>query len=289
VDERTVYAALKEVSAPSLDVTLGGSAWNAIFALSKMQLGLRLGYVGVAGRVRVPGISSLQQLEILGIDHTFVRRSDRHDCGICLSYVDGGERTLLTAPGANVELAELLEERFEDLGHYLARTKVVHVTSLLDPESPGRLLTLLRRVKQINPSTALTFDPGHSWASSPTPEVEGVLSLSDYLLVNTAEFAALHQANGAIERRHFAHAPPPDDGIQDATGAGDVFAAGLLAVIAGSRLQLELGASLGMRLARHKLRYVGAQGHAEFPAIAQSFIGTRAAKRYHRDMPQSFS
>jgi len=324
VDERIVYAALEEMSAPSLDVTLGGSAWNAIYALEQMRLGLRLGYVGVAGRVRVPGISSLQQLEMLGIDHTFVRRSDCRDSGICLSYVDGGERTLLTAPGANVELAQLLEERFEELAQYLARTKVVHITSLLDPESPRHLLTLLRRMKRINPGTVLTFDPGHTWASSPTPEVEGILSLSDYLLVNTAEFAALgnadggepdeaiaarlmqrldspdavvivkrsdgvtalHQDSGAIERRQFAQTPLSDDGIQDATGAGDVFAAGLLAVIAGSRLQLELGASLGMRLAGHKLRYVGAQGHAEFPAIAQDFIRIRAAERQHRPLPQ---
>src|SRR6266508_3473913 len=282
VDERIVYAALEEMSAPSLDVTLGGSAWNAIYALEQMRLGLRLG------------------------------------------YVDGGERTLLTAPGANVELAQLLEERFEELAQYLARTKVVHITSLLDPESPRHLLTLLRRMKRINPGTVLTFDPGHTWASSPTPEVEGILSLSDYLLVNTAEFAALgnadggepdeaiaarlmqrldspdavvivkrsdgvtalHQDSGAIERRQFAQTPLSDDGIQDATGAGDVFAAGLLAVIAGSRLQLELGASLGMRLAGHKLRYVGAQGHAEFPAIAQDFIRIRAAERQHRPLPQ---
>src|SRR6266542_1727337 len=199
VGERTVYAALEEAGPASVDVALGGSAWNAIFALAKVAIGLRLGYVGVAGRMRVPGISSLQQLELLGIDRTFVRRSERRDCGICFSYVDGGERTLLTAPGANVELAEVIDQEFEHLARYLAETRVVHVTSLLDAETPRRLLALLQYVKPHNRSTLVSFDPGHAWACEQTAEVRGILALSDFLLVHSGEFAALAGTAGDPE------------------------------------------------------------------------------------------
>lgn len=87
---------------------------------------------------------------------------------------------------------------------------------------------------------------------------------------------------GAVRREHYAQTPLPADAVEDATGAGDVFAAGLLAVIASDRLQVELGALLGMALARHKLRYVGHSGHAQFPEVAREFIrmldaGRRAA------------
>src|SRR6266536_1765162 len=246
VDERTVYAALEEAGPASVVVAPCGSAWNAIFALAKVAIGLRLGYVGVAGRMRVPGISSLQQLELLGIDRTFVRRSERRDCGICFSYVDGGERTLLTAPGANVELAEVIDQEFEHLARYLAETRVVHVTSLLDAETPRRLLALLQYVKRINRSTLVSFDPGHAWACEQTAEVRGILALSDFLLVNSGEFAAL----------------------------------------AGDRLQLELGASLGMRLARHKLRHVGSTGHAAFPEITRELIRSHAVNGQGTRLPR---
>src|SRR5882672_12095860 len=61
IDEAAMYTALAEVNAVCMDATLGGSAFNAIFALAQMKLGLRLGYVGVAGRVPIPGMSRVQQ------------------------------------------------------------------------------------------------------------------------------------------------------------------------------------------------------------------------------------
>jgi hypothetical protein len=81
VDEKTIYAALEEVSTTSLDATLGGSAFNAVFALTQMQLGLRLGFVGVAGRVPIPGLSSLAQFVRLGVDHAFVATTTPEPAG----------------------------------------------------------------------------------------------------------------------------------------------------------------------------------------------------------------
>jgi sugar/nucleoside kinase (ribokinase family) len=317
VDEQTIYAALAEVSTTSLDATLGGSAFNAIFALTQMQLGLRLGYVGVAGRVPIPGLSSVAQFDRLGVDHTHVRYDDVRACGICFSLADHGDRTLLTYPGANAEMADHIEAQFDALVGYLAAARVVHLTSLLDARSPERLLDLMLAAKKISPGTLLSFDPGHGWSAAPTPAVAGLIQLSDFLLLNHREFAALgehrdsdsdeqvaeklmarfdnrhttvivkrtngvfacRQRAGAVEVEMFSQTPLPPGEIRDATGAGDIFAAGLLAVLAGDRMQVELGSFLGMQLARHKLQYVGTQGHPELAEIAKKFIRSSDAER----------
>jgi hypothetical protein len=59
--------------------------------------------------------------------------------------------------------------------------------------------------------------------------------------------------------------------VKDATGAGDVFAAGLLSVIAYLPLQTELGARLGMKLAKHKLKVVGSLTQRDFVSIRREF------------------
>ena len=63
VDSRTIHAVIEAVSSSRPDTMLGGSAFNAIHAIAKTKAGLRLGYVGVAGRVPVIGLSALQQLD----------------------------------------------------------------------------------------------------------------------------------------------------------------------------------------------------------------------------------
>jgi precorrin isomerase len=52
---------------------LGGSAFNAIHAIAKTKAGLRLGYVGVAGRVPVIGRTPSALLSLLRA----VKRSGR--------------------------------------------------------------------------------------------------------------------------------------------------------------------------------------------------------------------
>src|SRR5688500_495080 len=61
-----ISAALEAAGADSLKVSLGGSAFNAITAIARTDLGLRLGYVGVAGKMPMPGMSGTRQLRSLG-------------------------------------------------------------------------------------------------------------------------------------------------------------------------------------------------------------------------------
>jgi hypothetical protein len=100
VSADVIYAALEAADAGSLKVNLGGSAFNAITAIAQTQLGLRLGYVGVAGSMPMPGMSSLRQLQLLGIDDSGVRSHADVLSGICFSFIADGERTR-PAPGTS--------------------------------------------------------------------------------------------------------------------------------------------------------------------------------------------
>jgi sugar/nucleoside kinase (ribokinase family) len=320
VDSRTIHTVIEAVSSSRPETMLGGSAFNAIHAIAKTKAGLRLGYLGVAGRVPVIGLSAVQQLDSLGVDCQVVRQDDESLCGICFSYSEDGERTLLTHAGANEAMADYIEQNFDQLTNYLTHAQIIHVTSFLDDRTPRALFDLLSAVKNAGRSNLISFDPGHVWTSHLTPEIEGIIRLSDYLLLNNREFSEVGQrapgeSDTTVAERvlgrfdspegvvivkrptgvwshtrdgndtvseFYAHTPLSADQVEDATGAGDVFAAGLLIVLASQRMQIELGALLGMQLARHKLRYVGNAGHAQFAKVTQDFIRTLDAERRSR-------
>lgn len=312
VDATTIYHAIDRLGSAALEASLGGSAWNTILTLANMRIDLRLGYVGFVGRVEHPGLSFLRRMDLLGIDHRFVGQDPSRPCGTCLSYIEDGERVLLTHPGANIELADYLAANFEDVAKYLAGSRFIHVTSFFDDRTPQYVFDVLCRAKRINPRLLISFDPGHPWARAPTAAVEGILGVSDYVVVNYREFKALGRySHGesdeaiaakllvrcrphcrvvvpkrydavevfsgpphAVRSGHFAQRPLEAEmiTIEDATGAGDTFAAGLLAALASSRLQVELGAYLGMSLVRHKIRHKASHGHSTLPDLTRGFL-----------------
>ncbi|WP_406408134.1 PfkB family carbohydrate kinase [Streptomyces halstedii] len=324
VDEHTVYAALEATDTTRLRTSLGGSAYNALHTLSQLRLDLRLGYVGVAGRVPGPGPDAVEQLDAVGIERTFVGRRPERLCGVCFSFTEDGERTLLTHAGANAVMAGHLERSRDALVAYLSAARVVHVTSFLDPDTPARLLAVLQDVRRASPATLISVDPGHVWSAGAEGAVAGIVALADYLLLNYREFrelgglpgsesdedvaaAILHRldedhAQIVVKRRSGIHVwrrdahkvaddfyPQlvlADEEVEDATGAGDVFAAGLLAVLAGDRLQVELGSMLGMTLARHKLRYVGSLGHSQLAQLTADFIESVGSGRGSAAAPE---
>jgi sugar/nucleoside kinase (ribokinase family) len=102
--EDVILEVIDQLGSSSLQTALGGSAWNTIFALAQLRVGLALGYVGVLGEVGMLGLSFTHQMESLAIDHTWVKKLPHRPSGMCLSYIDDGERSLLTCPGANHEM-----------------------------------------------------------------------------------------------------------------------------------------------------------------------------------------
>jgi sugar/nucleoside kinase (ribokinase family) len=134
--ERTVSAREIELALSAIpttaEVALGGSAFNTICTVAAMQLGLRVGYVGVTGQTPRNAPSFLRRFQHLGIDHSSVRHLDTQYSGICLSITEAGEATMLTHPGSNISMAGELSGRAEAIVSYLASARVVHVTSFLD-------------------------------------------------------------------------------------------------------------------------------------------------------------
>ncbi len=231
-------------------------------------------------------MSSIQQFEALGVDHRFVLRDNEHLCGICFSFSEDGERTMLTHAGVNEFMADYIDREFTNIVTYLSGARVIHVTSFLDSRTAGRILKMLQAVKTVNRGTLICFDPGHVWSVDPAQEIQGIVRISDYLLVNYREFRELGEyrsddSNDDVAARllgrfdsersviivkrptgiwsywregekiisdFYPQVPLPLEEVEDATGAGDVFAAGLLIVLTNDKLQVELGSLLGMRL-----------------------------------------
>lgn len=291
IDEGTILEVMDRLDAASLSASLGGSAWITLFTLAQMRAGLRLGYVGVVGRMVKPGLSFTGQMDKLGIDRQWVAAVPGRSCGICLSYIDDTDRVMLTHPGANFEMAAHLRQYSAQIAEYLASARHVHVTSFLDQETPGEMVRVLRKAKYINPRLRVSFDPGYDWAVHRTPDIIRLLELADSVFVNYREFKALGdyahgESDEVIARKSLSRCaescvmfvtkrydlvqvfrsaeegvsvqkfhlerPAPETDIEDATGAGDVFAAGVLASTASARLRVELGAYLGLSLARYK-------------------------------------
>ena len=168
----------------------GGSAYNVVEALAALNLGLRLGFVGIGGPTESE-VQPREELERLGVKALL--RPSTSQMGISVSYLHPtrDSRTLATWPGANVEMANWLDEGPSELKTFLARASIIHLTSFLDSETPTRLATFLRSVLTENPHICLVIDPGHGWLTEGQPGVEEVLGLADFLLLNEREFEAL--------------------------------------------------------------------------------------------------
>ncbi|WP_250038231.1 carbohydrate kinase family protein [Paractinoplanes maris] len=268
VDAATITAVVAGLDPAASRIALGGSAFTTISAMARAGHGLRLGFVGVAGRVPGDRLSALRELDSSGIDRRFVLRDDERLCGICVSVMRGGDRTLVTHAGANEGFPDYLDRESEQVAAYLSRARLIHVTSFLDDRSAGRLLAVLTAAKRLNPRTRISFDPGHVWCANRSAQVDGILALSDYLIVNRRELRELAPADAAVlvvkqptgaqwfrggDGGFVPHVPLAEADIVDATGAGDVFAAGLLLELAVDPGRIAAGCERGLGLARRKL------------------------------------
>lgn len=273
VDDEQMARLLGAVARMPREVRLGGSAYNTVVRLARERPDLALGFVGVAGEPPFGARAHDSALRDLRVDTARVRRMPE-TAGVCVAIEDADARDLSVNPGANSSMAMYLLERFEEVAAYVARARVVHVTSFLDSSTPKALLSLLNEVRRRSPGTVICLDPGDEWCARPTADVAALVGLADYVVVNAREFAGVSDivrgaavvkhpdgvdvVRGGVSPARIRHTRLRASEVRNPTGAGDVFAAGLLAGLAVSEAGaaeagLEQGVRLGLRMARAHL------------------------------------
>ncbi len=226
----------------------GGS--STIVAAGAARLGLPTSLVAAVGD-DLFGRFMLDAMAERGVDTGgCVIRADVAT-GLTVALTRGGDRAILTAPGAIATL------RAEDVdGVRLRRATHLHVGSyfLLEGLRPG-LGELVRTARAAGATVSLDpqGDPAGGWDGG----MRDLLPSIDVLFVNETEAAAIDGARaGLVVVKRGARgasaggvdvAPPAVDAV-DATGAGDSFDAGFLAAwLAGEPVEqaLRLGCACG--------------------------------------------
>ena len=272
-------------------ITLGGSAFNTCSAMAALASGLEVGCIGVAGSHKSGAPDFIDSMNALGIDHRYVNLRGGKDSGLCLSLNHDGIRSFLFAPGSNNDMATYLKDNYQTILEYVAKARLVQITQFADERIAVLLMQLLLDARIRNPLLKISCDPGYCWLENITPAVRNIIRTSDYLFLNTIEFNKLVSENNIatdwakaksilstgpekatlivkeeteikiyqLENKEIIEQIFPIDilsneEIVDATGAGDVFAAGFLAIFLmyGDEYIPE-AVELGMRFMRAKL------------------------------------
>ncbi len=233
-------------------LTIGSSA--AIFACGAARLGLRVAFIGKAGRDEF-GEFMLRELNQRGIETSGVVIDPQLTTGLSVILSRPTDRAILTHLGSIAAL------RFDEIDHnWLARARHLHLSSYyllqaLRPDVPQ----LFQAAKAWGLSISLdtNYDPAGQWADG----LREILPYVDVFLPNETELLAITQeesietgldrlagiplvavklgARGAMVRQgtQIVHADSLPVKVIDTTGAGDSFDAGFIyAYLAGLAL-----------------------------------------------------
>jgi sugar/nucleoside kinase (ribokinase family) len=295
----------------------GGSAFNTIRSLALMNLGLRLGFVGVIGTppdassdFNFPSALSRARVDRLGT------RRVRSPGTASLSLVSpSGDRNLHTYYTERVASKLVAMSSDERVVAYLARARHIHVSSVFGRDAADAVLRLVEGARAAAAwPISLSIDPGREWVQHAPNDasIQNLLAIAETIFLNDREFFDLSApAGGArseaaerifekygrsaertvilkeFDRAHvlrpkkavaddvLEQAVLPSGRIADATGAGDVFAAGVLAVALSRRGSEVGGVAVGLRAARRKLQRLGDDG---YDALSSLFVESEAPR-----------
>jgi sugar/nucleoside kinase (ribokinase family) len=259
--------------------------------MAALPSGIQTGYVGVAGRTGNTGLDFVTVMRALSIDHQYVEACADEPSGLCIAVNHDGIRSFLFYPGGNDKMADYLQKNYHNILQYAKKAKLLHVTQFTDERISVLLAKLIKDAKRENPTLKISCDPGFCWLKNFTPALGAIIKSADILFLNAIELNLLcgsQDARSDAAKAAFVFAQyelqetclilknpveiktycrcqsqiieqiyPIDvvseDEILDATGAGDVFAAGVLTVLLLPESSMEEAVDLGVRFMRAKL------------------------------------
>jgi ribokinase len=272
----------------------GGSAANTIYGLAK--LGISAGFCGVVGDDD-DGRILLQDFQAVRVDISQIRVKPGVKTGSVLCLSDRrGRRSLYVLPGAN----NLLTMDDLDLS-YINQAKMLHLSSFADDR---QFKVLLELIDKLDSSVKLSFTPGALYAVKGLQALAPILGRTYLLFINQDEIRQLTgediiagaercleqgcqtvmvtlgkgsrlgktTAAGYIrdaESEYIIEAKA--GGGEDATGAGDAFAAGFLYGVVNNKGLEECG-HVGDIVARFCISKTGArEGLPTLKELAQRY------------------
>ncbi len=224
---------------------VGGSAANV--AIVAKRFGLRSSIIAKIGFDHF-GRIALDELMKEGVEVSGIKISTRLATGFSLvSIGPKGEIILMSYKGASASLSK------EDLSYeLLSKADYIHIASL-DPNVSREVLKLSK------PEALVTWDPGRRVSGLGINALSDIIANVNVVLVNSEESYLLTKMNEPIEaakmikklgpkvviikmgekgayaligNKGYKIDPCPVDNVIDTTGAGDTFAAGLIASVA---------------------------------------------------------
>lgn len=252
----------------SFCASLGGSAFNTVHGMVELETGIKAGLVGVAGNTGC-GLDFKGLMRELSVDSRYVGCLPSESSGICLCVNRDGSRSLLNYPGCNRRITDHIHQNFEEIAGYLANARMIHISSVADDMAPEAIAGVVEEAKRRNPEIKISFDPGINWVRNITPAIARIIRSTDIIFLNAVEFRLLAEekgdaadmamacriferyglrdtilvaklkaavklycgCDGGIDERCIENRIASPDRISDATGAGDTFEAGFLAVL----------------------------------------------------------
>lgn len=251
----------------------GGSAANTIYALAKM--GFSTGYIGKVGRDE-EGNFLLRELRRVGVDVSKIQQNEKS--GLCIALSDKkGERTILVFPYANDELS------YPEVDlDYLNKAKFVHITSFLGDKPFEAQKRIAKKTR-----ARISFNPGEPHMRRGIKELAPILEHTFILFSSQREIEMLtkkdykkgtralleygikiavctlgRKGSYILSREEELEAPAEKVEIMDATGAGDVYAAGFLASLLKG-FSLPKCASLGTKIACESIMGYGRERYPD--------------------------
>lgn len=308
VPPEKITGIIDSVGLNNFQVSPGGSSFNTIYAISSMDTGISVGYIGIAGKEE-HGCDFQRIFKENNIDDNYVKYDASKSNGKCISFT-GRERSLVISSPISDDYEDFLQTNKNGIIDYLGNTKIVHISAIPTGKSPEIIYSIVVEAKKKNPGLLVSIDPGIAFLHERDPSLEKWISISNYLFLNYREFRESGQTgedskiakeiftriqemvpssiivkkcnaiiiyerlNHRIFRKKYRHLPLPSVFIKDDTGAGDVFSGGFLCaqLLPVFRTDEMLAVQLSQKLVLRKFRAYGNRNYREFHDVYIEFL-----------------